>query len=220
VSLVVLLGTDGAGKSSVATALVERLRAGGIPADVRWARWQPFLLRPARAVVARLWLENPNFARGREEPAEVSEVKRAVLGGNGLLGRAYLALACLDYWLQQAPFLLLRRRRGWLLLDRYWYDLLIDACGNAAGAEQTAVRLVLGPWRHLFPRPRHVLFLDVSPQVAFARKQGENSLPYLERRVTTYRAVARALGAERIDADQGLEMVVRDALARVNSTVL
>ncbi|HEX5043584.1 MAG TPA: hypothetical protein VFV75_11800 [Candidatus Polarisedimenticolaceae bacterium] len=218
-SLVVLLGTDGAGKSSVATAVVERLRAGGVDANVRWARWQPFLLRPARAVVARLWLENRHFARGREEPAEVSEVKRTVVGGNGLLGRAYLLLACLDYWCQQVPALMFRRRAQVLLLDRYWYDLLIDACGNAPGAEQTAVRLVLGSWRHLFPAPREVLFLDVSPQVAFARKRGENALPYLERRVTIYRAVARALGAERIDADQSLEAVVREALARVNSTV-
>lgn len=219
-SLVVLLGTDGAGKSSVATAAVERLRAGGVEADVRWARWKPFLLRPARAVIARLWLTNPRFARGRDEPAEVTEVKRAVVGGNGLLGRAYLLLACLDYWVQQAPFLLLRRRRRVLLLDRYWYDLLIDACGNAPGAEDTAVRLVRGPWQHLFPAPRSVLFLDVSPEVAFARKQGENSFSYLERRVTIYRSVARALGAQRIDADQGLETVVREAVARVNSSVL
>ena len=216
-SLVVILGTDGAGKTSVALSVTERLRAKGVPANARWARWKPFLLRPLRWVVTRFWLRERTFSRGREEPAEVSEIKRSVVGSGSLAGRVYLLLALLDYWWQHVPYILLRRGAGVLLLDRYWYDLVIDASGNAEGAERTAARLATGGWRFLFPRPARTIFLDVDPEVAYARKGGENTRDYLQRRVAVYRAVAGALGAARIDADQPLDMVVQDTLARVES---
>ena len=68
-----------------------------------------------------------------------------------------------------------------LLMDRYFYDTLVDLSKNGSGAVHRLLQL-------LTPTPDVPVFLDVPPEHAFARK-GEYSLPYLERRWIAYQSV-------------------------------
>ena len=69
-----------------------------------------------------------------------------------------------------------------LLTDRYFYDTLVDVADEG---RWFWVRLL----QRFTPAPDVPVFLDVSPEVSYARK-GEYSVDYLERRSAAYRHIA------------------------------
>ena len=74
-----------------------------------------------------------------------------------------------------------RIHRRVLIMDRYFYDTLVDV---SDGRRRLWVRLL--EW--ITPRPDVAVYVDVDPEVAFARK-GEYTIDYLRRRHERYRAV-------------------------------
>lgn len=72
-------------------------------------------------------------------------------------------------------------RRRVLVMDRYFYDMLVDVADDG---RWFWVRLL----EHLTPTPDVPVFLDTSPVVSYARK-GEYSVAYLSRRARAYHAV-------------------------------
>lgn len=74
-----------------------------------------------------------------------------------------------------------RVRRHVLIMDRYFYDTLVDV---SDGQRRLWVRLL--EW--ITPKPDVAVYIDVEPEVAFARK-GEYTIDYLRRRHERYRAV-------------------------------
>jgi thymidylate kinase len=65
-----------------------------------------------------------------------------------------------------------------LILDRYFYDLLVDVSGDRHWLYVKVFMLIV-------PRPTLPIFLAVSPAESFARK-GEHSIAYLEHRHKAY----------------------------------
>lgn len=74
-----------------------------------------------------------------------------------------------------------RIRRQVLIMDRYFYDTLVDV---SDGRRRLWVRVL----EKLTPTPDVAVYIDVDPEVAFARK-GEYTVEYLRRRHERYRAV-------------------------------
>ena len=76
----------------------------------------------------------------------------------------------------------LERARGRvLIMDRYFYDTLVDLTNGRPG-----------PWTRLLerltPRPTVPVFLDITPEESFRRKR-EFTIDYLRRRADAYRRV-------------------------------
>src|SRR5690348_9582777 len=189
--LVVILGIDGSGKSTVAQRVCRRALSEGTEARTMWARWQPRLLRPLRSIVRLVALGRRSHVAGKEEPVALSSLKGSTFTRWRWLGIAYVGAALVDYWLQyRRPFREAMRDADLVILDRYWYDLVIDAVGNTTGGPKRAAGLVRGPWRRWFPSPDLVILLDVNEAVAQRRKGGENPVPYLRERRRLYAAVA------------------------------
>jgi hypothetical protein len=74
-----------------------------------------------------------------------------------------------------------RLRRSVLIMDRYFYDTLVDVAGPHSWGW---VRLLA----RITPTPNVAVLLDTSPEVAYARK-GEHSVGYLARRAVAYKRV-------------------------------
>lgn len=143
---IVLLGPDGAGKSSVIAGVVDRLTRSGYNAKMRHLK--PQLVMPQLR-------DNPNSI---------------VVDPHGRPPRsAFLSLAKIFVWLAEewwAHFF--QQKKGTLLIcDRYYHDLLVDPKRFRFGAPLWIARLV----GRLMPQPRLWILLDASPEVLQARKQ-------------------------------------------------
>jgi len=105
-----------------------------------------------------------------------------------------------------------RQARGELVVfDRYTYDALVTA-EPATTAKQRVARWMHG---HLFPRAGLTLVLDLPGEVMFARK-GERDPEQLEQeRQRLLRLHERVGVVEVLDATQPVELVRRDAVARI-----
>lgn len=97
-----------------------------------------------------------------------------------------------------------------LIMDRYLYDLLVDAAGDGWPPLRWLTAIT--------PRPDLPVLLAVDPERAFARK-GEFDVGYLARRQEAYRQVfARIrdpLVVEDADLEATTELVLRAVLARL-----
>lgn len=76
-------------------------------------------------------------------------------------------------------------RRQVLVMDRYFYDTLVDVTGARKSIGLTLLRL-------LTPTPTLPVYLDITPEKAFARKN-EYSVDYLNRRRLSYQKLISAL---------------------------
>ena len=80
-----------------------------------------------------------------------------------------------------------RVRRRVLIMDRYFYDTLVDV---AAGGGLRGARLLA----LVTPTPHVPIYLDISPEQAYARK-GDHNVAYLGRRRDAYRSLFPVGGA-------------------------
>src|SRR5205807_7735038 len=126
--------------------------------------------------------------------AAVLRVRRSILWHPSVRGCVYLVdlLLFLFYrlYIEQV-------KNRIFITDRYFYDRLADlsnggsrgrgraARGRPPGAQRVMVRLL----ERLTPTPDIAIFVDVTPEEAYARKE-EHSLPYLHCRLRTYQKLS------------------------------
>lgn len=144
---VVILGPDGAGKSTLAEKLLEKAGAG-----FRWQRvfhWRPqtIVSRPDKGPVT-----NPHGA--------------PVRGPLGAIPR--LAVFFADYWI---GYLLVIRpllaRSGLIIFDRYFHDIAVDNKRYRYGGPLWLPRILA----YLVPSPDLFLILDAEEEVILSRKR-------------------------------------------------
>ena len=185
--LITLSGLDGSGKTTLIQALRSALETRNHAVVVCHMNHDIGLFAAAQAVRRRLSRRGTRLAPGAPPPAP-----RAGEPGPDFLRRLRYALVWnkplrrVLYLGDLLIFLLFRfyveRVRGRvLIMDRYFYDTLVDVTGPRGGR-----------WARLLaritPTPSVPVLLDVSPEEAFARKR-EYSVEYLARRSAAYRSV-------------------------------
>ncbi len=190
---VVLLGADGAGKSSVIAALIRGFTAAGIPAKARHLK--PTLVMPQL----------------RDNPGSI------VVDPHGQPPRGIiLSLLKIGVWLFEewyATFFL----EDWntlLFCDRYFHDLLIDPRRYRYGGPMWIARIVAA----LMPEPLLWVLLDAPPEVLRQRKQEVAPEETLRQREAYLSFVCRRRHHAIVDAAQPVERVeanVRRAIAAV-----
>ncbi|NIT04044.1 hypothetical protein GTO10_03900, partial [Candidatus Saccharibacteria bacterium] len=184
---VVLLGPDGAGKSTVIRHLRENLREAFRQSEV-------FHLRP-RVIIQQGTCNTVTDPHGKPpHPLSLSLVKIAY----------YLFDYGLGYLLKVGPKLV---RTTLVLFDRYYDDLLIDPRRYRYGGPQWPVYFA----RRLVPRPDLFLILDVPANELLGRKC-EVSLEELKRQREAYgKLAAEVPNAVLLDASLPPEEVSRKA---------
>jgi thymidylate kinase len=186
----VILGPDGAGKSTLVGRLAESLEQAAFD-RFRIYHWRPMVIAPQKETGAPV--TDPH-----DEPP------RGTLGSIvALFG------VLLDYWLGFAfvlrPFL---ARSGLIVFDRYYHDLLVDPIRYRYGGPLWLAKF-LG---RLIPPPDLLfLVLDAGEEVILSRKR-EVSPGELRRQREGYRQFT--LGAKRatmVNTDRGIEPTLEEA---------
>jgi thymidylate kinase len=218
-----LIGPDGAGKTTIARVLPERLPMRTTYLYMGVAAESSNKLLPTTRVIEAI------KARRRVSGA-VAPSTTAVQGttGGGRRRRGGPLKAALkavgaglrlgnrvaEEWYRQGVAWSHQARGEVVLFDRHFY---IDYhAADIAGAPTSGRRRIHG-WmlEHVYPRPDLVVYLDAPVEVLLARK-GEGTLESIARRQEDYRSLAGEV--ERfaiVDANRPLEAVIDDVVAEI-----
>jgi thymidylate kinase len=190
---IVILGPDGAGKSSVIAGLMHRLNRSGRPVQMRH-------LKPRMVAKA---LRRPNAI----DTDPHGKTPRGPL----------LSLVKIGVWLGEEWYahFFQEKRETLFLCDRYYHDLLVDPTRYRFGAPLWTARLV----GRLMPRPKLWILLDAPAEVLQSRKQ-EVTLEESARERQAYLAFVRNQRKHAIvDASQPLDQVIADVEDAINGAV-
>jgi thymidylate kinase len=195
--LITFSGLDGAGKSTLIAYLQQELAQARCHAVVYHMNRQVGLYAYLR-LLRDLFAASPNPApsewqalreretrqtgQPRRSPqrvrARLVALRNAVVWNRWLRGLLYpvdlVVFLCYRVYVE-------RVRRHVLIMDRYFYDTLVDV---ADGRRWLWIRLL----ERITPTPDVAVYIEVEPEVAFARK-GEYTIEYLRRRHERYRTV-------------------------------
>ncbi|MEK7706667.1 MAG: hypothetical protein AAB380_01565, partial [Verrucomicrobiota bacterium] len=195
----VLVGLDGAGKTTLARNLCGY--ATSIPqfTGVRYFHWRPKILKSVEFPL-------PEFQNLPRKPAGAKNFLNTALSAARLAKN--VMLANLAWWLRLRPLL----RRGYLVLvDRYFYNYYLDPVSVKYSGPPSWLNLA----RRFFPRPDVVVTLRAPKDILLQRKQ---ELPETEilRQAAMLETMkfdpARVIAA---DASQPAEEVARITLAEI-----
>lgn len=194
--VIVLMGIDGSGKSTLSRALQAELQARGIPAVARWATLRPVLMLPVIKLAKALLVRKAPKAVDYE--AHIA-AKRSGMDKLRFAHNLYFVLMTLDYlpqawWKVGLPRLLGKQ----VICDRYVHDLALDFAITINGDPARMMRALLVLER-LVPRADHHYFVSVPPEVALARKDDVPSIGYLQERDRFYRAMSQSLALQVLD---------------------
>jgi thymidylate kinase len=190
----VILGPDGAGKSSVIDGLMGTLECGGRTVKMRHLK--------------------PRFvAQLRNQPVII------VVDPHGKPPRgALLSLVKIVVWLIEEWYadLFHERKETVLICDRYYHDLLVDPKRYRFGAPLWMAQLV----GRLMPQPKLWILLSAPAEVLQARKQ-EVTPEETARQCNAYLAFVHKLREHRIvDASQSLDKVIADAARAIEQALI
>jgi thymidylate kinase len=150
---VVLVGLDGAGKTTFARGIAGKIQEHSELGGFRYFHWIPKILAmefPLPALV-----ETPRKEASKGAVAVGLSIARLVKN---------LAVAWIAHLLRVCPL----RRRGYLVIaDRYVYNYWIDPVSLRYCGPKWALALA----GRLFPRPDLVISLEAAPEILLARKQ-------------------------------------------------
>lgn len=213
--IIYVLGTDGAGKTTQATRLAAELRAGGCRATYLYCQHRPFFLWLLKLPARLLFMRKTDQFRNYDD---YKARKDAVAGKRPWLTRLYALLWYFDVWMQTWPRMLWARTTSdVILLDRYYLDWVVNLGvlqhNDLAGMLRDARAL-----ERALPRADQHLFLDVSEEVAFARKDDIQSVRYLRERKERYLRLAPVYGFSVVNADEAADTVLERVRGIVRRT--
>lgn len=203
-------GIDGSGKTLQAERLVESLKARGIPCVYTWCRYNPRILKPLNDL-AKLLIGR---RKGGSEYSGYTSSKKGIFR-KPVIGWIWLNISLLEYLRQARSCITKLMRVGAnLVCDRYLYDMLADVAINFDHNDDRLMQLTRHPVVRRFPKPDMVFFLDVPPEVAWARKQDPvlKGQQYVVDRAEVYSALCDSLGFIRIDGTKSIEEIADDIL--------
>lgn len=193
---VLIVGPDGAGKSTVASRLPE-VCAGPFRRSLH-LHWRPGIL-PALGRLARSDTSEPTNPHGKSPHGRV--ISGATLA-------YYWADFFIGSWVQIAPA---RVRSGLVVVERGWWDIAVDPTRYRMHVPERLVRL-LGS---LLPLPDLVIVLTTPQRVMSERKQ-EIALEELRRQTQAWKHVLPRR-VERIDIDASAS--IDDVAARARDEI-
>jgi thymidylate kinase len=213
--LIHILGTDGAGKTTLAKRLAEKSNARR-KTKYLYCQHRPFFLwllkLPARLMFMRRTNPFTNYDQYKAR-------KDAISSRRPWLTKLYARLWYFDVWLQTWPRMIWARRTAdVVLLDRYYLDWVV----NLGVLQRNSIESMLREARFLegfLPRANLHIFLDVSEETAFARKTDIQSLQYLRERKERYLQLAPHYNFQIVDANQDAEGVSKQVRALVEASI-
>ena len=202
-TLVAVSGVDGAGKSSLIAAIVDRFAQRGVPVQVVW-------FRPGMGMG---WVERPvrrlkRLLGQRPEPAMRDvDGARQLPSRRGLLGFVWCLVVTLTYLRHVRAQL--KRPTAMVICDRYVLDAVVTL---RVFYGDSLARLPIVLVRHLLPRPDLTLYLTVPVELALSRKPGDTiGRSAVTRQVRAYETEARRMQVCELASTAPVDEVVEQA---------
>jgi thymidylate kinase len=212
-STVALIGSDGAGKSTVAREVVRRLP---IPSEYLYMgvnlEASPVMLPTTRLALA------VKRRRGGRSDMTAGHVESG--GGGGPFGTIRRLVRMVN-WLAEESYRAALARRiqrtpAVVVFDRHFFcDYYASAIAPTTSPRSLDTRIHGWVLKNWYPRPQLTLFMDAPPEILVARKAGD-SLERVARRREEYLALADVLPEfQVVDANRPVDVVADDIVARI-----
>ena len=220
---VALIGGDGAGKTTVATAVMQ---SSGLPIKYVYlglsTRSSNHALPTSRLVLLlkqrmyRRRAQSSTDAAPREMPASQLEYAENTHGWVWNTARFLNRLA--EAWYRQLLSLIYQWRGYVVLYDRhFFFDTAPGAISARGERPLLSDRLLYWLMTHFYPKPTLTIFLDAPPELLFRRK-GEATPEYLDQQRNTFLAQGKKLDHFIwVDASQPLDAVISEVISTIKS---
>jgi thymidylate kinase len=214
-TVVCIVGLDGAGKTTLATKLVSMLRAHGQDALYLYGRPIPRVSRLLSYVGRRVLL------RGHDPWRDYGEYEQAKKrhSRNRFLAATYATSVILDYlpqmWLRMLPHILTSRV---VVVDRYAHDTVITDLAAHVGLSPKRAERAITALSLFLPRPDVIVLVNIPPDLAITRKKDIPSVDFLVKRAPLYEMID---GPSVVHADGSLPAseVAQVAFSRVMKVI-
>jgi thymidylate kinase len=191
---IVILGPDGAGKSSVIDGLLGILNPKGRVVKMRHLK--PFFVWPRRGV-----------------PVLINPVPHGKPPRSALTSLVKIFVWLMEEWY---AYLLQDKKAELLLCDRYYHDLLVDPIRYRYGGPISLARLI----GTLMPQPRLWVLLDAPAEILQARKQEVPPEETARQRQAYLSLVQKQRNYVIVDASQPLGKVITDVEHAITAAVI
>lgn len=218
---VALIGMDGSGKS----ANINKMKIDSEYADYKfvWVRWKPTLLKPA------YWLLGKKVSKKKATSAnavsnnipsknttEQTKLNAQYNTKSGMKGKIFknpvirsvwMALALVDYFIQfHAKTMALTVGKKNIIFDRFYLDLFVDQ-GINFGYTPEQIGNGVKKYQWLFPKMDEIVYIRVSPETCFMRKNDIPNMDYLQRRYAIYEHLSKGAIWVSIDGELPFQTV-------------
>lgn len=171
-SVVCFTGVDGAGKTTLARAVVRELRRRGYRATYSYGRYQPVIAREAVNVSSREWKETRGLATLKTETRG-----RYLAGKHPVLFAILRLVILLDYVIFSVPRICRPMKKGTIVVvDRYYWDTLIADFQIGVLRSARWLRVLSSVLSSLSARPDLVFYMHVPDRIALQRKDDIHTL--------------------------------------------
>jgi len=221
---VALIGPDGAGKTTIARVLPERLPMRTTYLYMGVAAESSNRLLPTTRIIEAIKARRraARAAGPSMTPARGTTDGPGTSRGGGPLKAAVKAVGAglrlgnrvAEEWYRQGLAWGHQARGEVVLFDRHFY---IDYHAADIAGQPTSGRRRIHGWMlgHLYPRPDLVVYLDAPVEVLLARK-GEGTLESIARRQADYRSLADEVEHfATVDANRPIEAVIDDVVEEI-----
>lgn len=219
---VALIGLDGSGKS----ANIERMKTDSDYSDFSfmWVRWKPTLLKPAYWILGKNIKNKKTTAPVKDETEgsvvknseEQQKLKADYNAKSGIKGKIFknpvirgcwMALALVDYFFQFhfKTFAAIVSKKN-IIFDRFYLDLFVDQ-GINFGYSPQKIDKEIKKYQFLFPKMKQIVYIRVSPETCYKRKDDIPNLDYLNRRYEIYEELCKNPGWVIVDGEEAFEVV-------------
>lgn len=214
-SRIALIGLDGSGKSANLSIMKEDESYRGY--KFLWVRWSPVLLKPIYLIMNRKVNSDVSSKDGDEQERselnqsyEIKANAKKKIFRNPVVRAVWMFLATVDYFFQYHI-----KTFKWnitnqnVVYDRFFLDLYLDQ-GISFGYSPMQIRNLIHRNQWLFPRVEKYVYIRVSPEVCYARKDDIPNLDYLQKRYAVYEILAKEKNWYIVDGEQDLDKVNSD----------
>lgn len=210
---IALIGLDGSGKSANINLMKSDPEYKGF--EFLWVRWQPSI------TVMFYKIRHRNDTVGARNNSESGKKKqktlegkyqrkkgiKKILFGMGITRKLWFFYAIGDYKRQfHNKTQQLIANGSNIIFDRYYLDLFIDQ-GINFGYSPEKIFQEIEKYKAEFPVMDKIIYIKVSPDVCFARKDDIPNMEYLSRRYEIYEYIAKKQNWYVIDGEKELPVV-------------
>lgn len=204
---IALIGLDGSGKS--ANIIAMKQDDAFEQYCFMWVRWKPKLLWPAYFWVRKKIEKKETCAPQKQLNVEYN-MKKGMKGRifkNPMVRKVWIALALIDYLFQfyiKAMKALVEKKN--IVFDRFYLDLFVDQGINFSYSPEKIEREIK-KYQKLFPRIDQIIYIRVSPEMCYGRKDDIPSIDYLLKRFEVYEKLSCNSNWVTVDGETGFNEV-------------